>query len=71
MWMEKDVPAEHSGNYQLKTRKWFLRNGLGKESEVEGPGVIGLYPTLSPGSSFTYESCYIEPTPSGCSFFLF
>lgn len=45
---------------KLLYRKWEILDGNGEFREVEGAGVVGLNPVLSPGESFTYES--------GCNF---
>ena len=51
---------------QLLSRHWFIAPGGPREpdfepEEVQGPGVIGLYPQLSvddkPGEWFCYQSC--------------
>ena len=41
---------------QLTHRSWIIDNA-GRQETVNGPGVIGLYPKVSPGSHFSYESC--------------
>ncbi len=41
---------------QLKTRRWIITDGLGHVEEVEGPGVVGEEPILSPGEGFRYSS---------------
>jgi ApaG protein len=50
---------------QLLNRYWRIIDGNGRESEAQGPGVVGLQPLIKPGSSFVYESfCQLE-TPEG------
>lgn len=45
-----------SGAYKLVSRKWIIRDG-NKEECVNGEGVIGMYPVISPGcEDFVYES---------------
>ncbi len=41
---------------QLKRRHWYIFDSNGKKSEVEGEGVIGETPILSPGEEFQYVS---------------
>ena len=41
---------------QLLRRHWFIVDSLGARREVEGEGVIGKQPTLSPGESHQYMS---------------
>ena len=42
---------------RLTTRHWRIVDGRGVQSAVNGPGVIGQFPVVSPGSSFSYTSC--------------
>ena len=54
-----------SHEVQLVSRHWTITDGLGEQEIVEGPGVIGLTPTIKPGQSFDYSSgCPLE-TSSG------
>jgi ApaG protein len=41
---------------QLMRRHWFIHEGLEYEREVEGEGVVGEQPILSPGEQFQYQS---------------
>eukprot|EP00002_Diphylleia_rotans_P040539 TRINITY_DN9636_c0_g1_i5.p1 TRINITY_DN9636_c0_g1~~TRINITY_DN9636_c0_g1_i5.p1 ORF type:complete len:396 (+),score=68.33 TRINITY_DN9636_c0_g1_i5:90-1277(+) len=41
----------------LQSRHWKIQRAPGKIEVVDGPGVIGLFPTISPGSVFEYASC--------------
>jgi ApaG protein len=45
-----DKPAK------LISRQWLIINAEGDREEVEGPGVVGYLPELSPGESFEYAS---------------
>jgi uncharacterized protein affecting Mg2+/Co2+ transport len=46
------------GRYQLTNRYWKITAEGSEPQEVAGPGVIGLFPEISPGcQDFTYESC--------------
>lgn len=61
------ITMENHGPYtmQLKTRHWVITDARGRVQEVDGPGVVGEYPCLEPGESFTYSSgCPLE-TDSG------
>jgi ApaG protein len=61
------VEIENGGEdvVQLKSRYWHITDANGHVEEVEGPGVVGEQPTLSPGDSFTYTSGCPLTTPSG------
>ncbi|SHI24831.1 Co2+/Mg2+ efflux protein ApaG [Ferrimonas marina] len=50
---------------KLERRHWFITDGNGERSEVEGPGVVGETPTLSPGTQYRYTSSVTLPTPVG------
>jgi len=50
---------------QLMRRHWRITDALGRTQEVEGPGVVGEQPRLSPGQSFEYTSGMPLQTPSG------
>ncbi|MCA0236324.1 MAG: Co2+/Mg2+ efflux protein ApaG [Bacteroidetes bacterium] len=41
---------------QLLRRHWVINDSDGQVREVEGEGVIGLQPVLSPGESHAYDS---------------
>jgi ApaG protein len=41
---------------QLVSRHWYITDGMGKEQEVRGPGVVGKQPRLRSGESFEYTS---------------
>ncbi len=41
---------------QLLRRQWFIFDSIGTKSEVEGEGVVGFQPILSPGESHQYIS---------------
>jgi ApaG protein len=50
---------------KLLTRHWIITDGLGRQQEVKGDGVIGEQPTLRPGDSFQYTSGCPLTTSSG------
>lgn len=41
---------------QLRSRYWYIFDACGRNREVEGEGVIGLFPIIQPGESYSYES---------------
>lgn len=41
---------------QLLRRHWFITDGMGQVREVEGEGVVGEQPILTPGEEFGYNS---------------
>jgi len=41
---------------QLMTRHWIIVDGEGRREEVKGRGVIGEFPKLAPGESYSYVS---------------
>jgi ApaG protein len=55
--------GQHS--VQLINRYWLITDGNGKKTEVQGPGVVGEQPHISPGKYFTYTSGAVLDTPVG------
>lgn len=52
-------------------RKWIVRDSDGQTMVVEGDGVVGQFPKLTPGETFSYNSYHVikaDSTASG-SFF--
>lgn len=43
----------------IKGRKWVVTNSKGEITAVEGDGVVGQFPTISPGDSFSYNSYHL------------
>ena len=41
---------------QLLSRHWDIRDGLGRKKVIDGEGVIGKKPVISPGQSYKYKS---------------
>jgi len=41
---------------QLHSRHWIIVDGEGRRDDVRGGGVVGEYPKLAPGESYTYVS---------------
>ncbi|WNN45069.1 MULTISPECIES: Co2+/Mg2+ efflux protein ApaG [Winslowiella] len=50
---------------QLLGRYWLITNGNGRETEVQGEGVVGEQPHIEPGEEFQYTSGAILETPMG------
>ncbi len=50
---------------KLMTRHWLITDANGKIQEVNGEGVVGEHPHLSPGDSFRYTSAAMIETPVG------
>jgi ApaG protein len=43
----------------IKGRKWVVTNANGEVTAVEGEGVVGHFPSIPPGSSFSYNSFHV------------
>ncbi|HNP62576.1 MAG TPA: Co2+/Mg2+ efflux protein ApaG [Woeseiaceae bacterium] len=50
---------------QLISRHWIITDANGKVQEVNGDGVVGEQPHLSPGERFRYSSGAVLETPVG------
>ena len=50
---------------RLLSRYWKITGADGHEQEVEGDGVVGQHPYLSPEEEFTYTSAAMLDTPVG------
>lgn len=50
---------------QLHGRYWLITNSNGRQTEVQGEGVVGQQPVIQPGSEFQYTSGAILETPLG------
>lgn len=50
---------------QLLSREWIITDENGNVERVQGPGVIGEFPMLSPGTAFEYTSFCPLPTSMG------
>lgn len=46
----------------IKGRKWVVTNDQGEVTALEGDGVVGQTPTISPGDKFTYNSFHLLDT---------
>jgi len=46
---------------QLLRRHWYIHDSTGELKEVEGEGVVGQTPIISPGKAYEYNSfCVLE-----------
>lgn len=50
---------------QLLSREWIITDADGHVETVQGPGVVGEFPMLSPGGEFEYTSFCPLPTSMG------
>ena len=50
------ITNEGDETVQLISRHWIITDANGKTKEVEGSGVVGEQPVLTPGESFQYTS---------------
>ncbi len=60
-----EIANEGEAVVQLKTRRWLITDGNGRQEIVRGPGVVGKTPKLAPGESFSYTSGCPLTTSSG------
>lgn len=54
-----------SGTVQLQSRYWHIVDSINGDKTVEGEGVVGLQPILSPGQEFEYSSFTTIETLTG------
>ena len=59
------ISNEGDENVQLLSRHWIISDATGHTEEVEGPGVVGETPVLTPGESFQYTSRCVLKTSTG------
>ncbi|HLQ36331.1 MAG TPA: Co2+/Mg2+ efflux protein ApaG [Planctomycetota bacterium] len=50
---------------RLLSRHWIILDSENRRDEVRGPGVVGEYPKLAPGESYSYVSYCPLPTTWG------
>ncbi|XP_076311121.1 F-box only protein 3-like isoform X2 [Tachypleus tridentatus] len=55
MSMGKDVSTLES--CQLVSRHWIVTDENGHEERINGPGVVGEFPIIKPGTSYSWVSC--------------
>lgn len=46
----------------IKGRKWVVTNSRGEITALEGDGVVGQFPTIDPGTKFSYNSFHLSDT---------
>ncbi|XP_078663333.1 F-box only protein 3-like isoform X2 [Branchiostoma floridae x Branchiostoma belcheri] len=63
MSMDKSVSPEEA--CQLDRRYWLITNADGWVDQVEGPGVVGEFPIIRPGTTYEWTSCTTFNTPTG------
>ena len=62
-FFEYQVRIENVGRQasQLLTRHWFIHDSSGRDTEVEGEGVVGEQPVVAPGQVHEYQSfCVLQ-----------
>jgi ApaG protein len=62
-FFEYQVRIENVGRQasQLLTRHWFIHDSSGRDTEVEGEGVVGEQPVIAPGQVHEYQSfCVLQ-----------
>ena len=50
---------------QLLSRRWLIHDSIGEDTEVEGEGVVGEQPTITPGNVHEYQSFCILKSSEG------
>jgi len=46
----------------IKGRKWIVKNSHDEITAVEGDGVVGQFPSITPGEKFSYNSYHLLDT---------
>lgn len=59
------ITNEGNETAQLISRHWLIRDAKDHLQEVQGIGVIGEQPHITPGSSYTYTSGVVLETETG------
>ncbi|WJV53340.1 Co2+/Mg2+ efflux protein ApaG [Pectobacteriaceae bacterium CE90] len=61
------ITIRNLGRHEVKLlgRHWLITNANGRQTEVQGEGVIGLQPVIQPGGEFQYTSGAVLETPLG------
>jgi ApaG protein len=50
---------------QLVSRRWLIHDSVGRDTEVEGEGVVGEQPVLAPARVHEYQSFCVLQSGSG------
>lgn len=58
------IHNESDKTVTIKGRKWVVTDSQNQTVVVEGEGVVGKFPTLSPGESFSYNSYHVTASDS-------
>ena len=48
----------------IKGRKWVVTDSQNQNVVVEGEGIVGKFPTLHPGETFSYNSYHVTASDS-------
>ncbi|KAM9327870.1 F-box only protein 3 [Pholidichthys leucotaenia] len=62
--IEMSRSASPDAACQLDSRYWKITTSDGNVEEVQGPGVVGEFPIMTPGKVHEYASCTTFSTPS-------
>ena len=60
-----DITNHDIETIQLISRTWVITDADQKIQRIQGKGVIGQQPHISPGDTFSYNSAVILETPVG------
>lgn len=63
--MQMDKDASKNDSCKLESRHWIIVDENGDEERVDGSGVVGEYPVMRPGETFTWISCTTFKTTYG------
>jgi ApaG protein len=52
------ISISNAGRRRVKllSRHWVIKDAFNEREDVRGPGVVGEYPVLGPGESYSYTS---------------
>jgi ApaG protein len=50
---------------QLLSRRWLIHDEIGEDTEVEGAGVVGEQPVITPGQVHEYQSFCVLKSGEG------
>ncbi|CAK9298901.1 unnamed protein product [Gordionus sp. m RMFG-2023] len=63
--MTMDSNAPKNDMYRLSSRHWLITDSEGREERVDGPGVVGEYPLMFAGTTYSWVSCTTFKTRVG------
>ena len=58
------IHNESSQAVTITGRKWIVKNAQGHRTVIEGDGVVGQFPRLTPGDQFHYNSYHLVDSDS-------